>query len=144
MVLEEGRKTRDYLYGCLLAVAEKIEEIALFYAKEKRDTTAARHMQRFADRPFSTWRNIETALVPYETRINTKTPGLLAGYKELLDEIHALFTGDSFSDDSRLNGEYLLGYHCQRKWLREHRRKEGQWTLKEGTDSEIQETDTEE
>lgn len=35
MALEENRTTRDYLYGRLLAVAEKIEEVALYVAGEK-------------------------------------------------------------------------------------------------------------
>ena len=144
MALEEDRKTRDYLYGRLLAMAERIESTALFFAKEKRETSAARLMQRFADHPFSTWRNIETALIPYHARINAKMPSLLAGYKELLDEIHAKFVDNAFSDDSRLSGEYLLGYHCQRKWLREHKREKGQWVLKEPADPEIQENEVEE
>jgi CRISPR-associated protein Csd1 len=36
MSLEEGRDTRDYLFGRLLAVAENIEEQALCLANEKR------------------------------------------------------------------------------------------------------------
>lgn len=135
MALEENRKTRDYLYGRLLAVGEQIESMALYYAKEKRDTTAARLMQRFADRPFSTWKTIEDALVPYKTRINSKAPGLLAGYKELLDNIHFLFVTEEYNSDKPLSGEYLLGYHCQRKWLREHKREKGVWIEKMETDT---------
>ena len=52
MALEEERSSRDYLYGRLLAVAEKIESMALYFANENRETTAARLMQRFADRPY--------------------------------------------------------------------------------------------
>jgi CRISPR-associated protein Csd1 len=144
MALEEERKTRDYLYGRLLSVAEKIESTALSFAKESRDTTAARLMQRFADRPFSTWKLIENSLVPYQARINSRMPGLLAGYKELLDEIHASFASDDFISDKHLSGEYLLGYHCQRKWLREHRRDKGKWIQKVGTDIEIVESENEE
>jgi len=134
MALEEDRKARDYLYGRLLAVGEQIELMALYYAKEKRDTTAARLMQRFADRPFSTWKTIEDALVPYKTRINSKAPGLLAGYKELLDNIHALFVTGDYNSDKVLSGEYLLGYHCQRKWFQEHKREKGVWIEKTGID----------
>lgn len=57
MSLEPERCSRDYLYGRLLAIAEHIEERAL-YVGEKRDTNAAKLMQRFADHPFSTWRVI--------------------------------------------------------------------------------------
>ena len=54
MALEENRTSRDYLYGRLLAVADNIEHYALTSAETNRDTMAARLMQRFADRPFST------------------------------------------------------------------------------------------
>ncbi|MGB5686944.1 MAG: type I-C CRISPR-associated protein Cas8c/Csd1, partial [Candidatus Electrothrix sp.] len=42
MALEEDRTTRDYLYGRLLAIAERIEEVALNVGGEKRPTNAAR------------------------------------------------------------------------------------------------------
>lgn len=130
MGLEEDRSSRDYLYGRLLAVAEKVESMALYFVNEPRETTAARLMQRFADRPYSTWRTIETSLAPYKSRINTKAPGLLKGYMELLDKICCKFNADDFVNDSRLSGEFLLGYHCQRKWLNENKREKGQWVLK--------------
>nr|WP_275575185.1 type I-C CRISPR-associated protein Cas8c/Csd1 [Methylocucumis oryzae] len=51
MALDRNYHARDYLYGRLLAVAERIEEIALSAAEENRSTNAARLMQRFADHP---------------------------------------------------------------------------------------------
>ena len=36
MALEEKRTTRDYLYGRLLAIAEKIEETALYVGGEEQ------------------------------------------------------------------------------------------------------------
>ena len=36
---------------------------------------------------------------------------------KLLDEIIPGFVGDDFLDDSKLSGEFLLGYHCQRRVL---------------------------
>src|SRR5439155_12503237 len=62
MALEPDRNTREYLYGRLLAIAEHIEDRALYVAGERRDTTAAKLMQRFAERPFSTWKTIELSL----------------------------------------------------------------------------------
>lgn len=118
MALEQDRTSRDYLYGRLLAIAENIEGRALFVAGEKRDTTAARLMQRFADRPFSTWKTIELALSPYKTRLRTQRAGFLHGMEKLLDEVMASFKGDDFSKDGQLSGEFLLGYHCQRQALR--------------------------
>ena len=143
MALEEERNSRDYLYGRLLAMAEKIESMALYFANERRETAAARLMQRFADRPYSTWRTIETSLAPYKSRINAKRPGLLNGYIELIDEIACKFETDKFKLDSRLEGEFLLAYHCQRKWLNEHKRENGQWVMKSADYVENQETDLE-
>ncbi len=140
MALEEERISRDYLYGRLLAVAEKIESMALHFANENRETTATRLMQRFADRPYSTWRTIAISLTPYKSRINAKVPGLLVGYNELIDEITCKFEIDQFKQDDRLEGEFLLAYHCQRKWLNEHKRERGQWVLKSTADNENQET----
>ena len=118
MTLESTRVTRDYLYGRLLAYAEHIEERALLLAGERRDTMAARLMQRFADRPFSTWRTIEASLVPYQARLRARWPGYLVKLSEQMDSIFASFVVEDFTDESRLSGEYLLGYHCQRMALR--------------------------
>ena len=144
MALEEERNSRDYLYGRLLAVAERIESMALYFAGEKRETTAARLMQRFADRPYSTWRTIETSLAPYKARINAKAPGLLSGYMELLDKLCCQFQPNEFTNDTRLSGEFLLAYHCQRTWLNDHKRERGQWVLKSAEDAENQNIDDEE
>ncbi len=118
MMLEADRTSRDYLYGRLLAIGERIERVALNVADEKRDTNAARLMQRFADRPASTWRSIELALTPYKTRLRAKRPGFLHRMEERLDEVISAFTQEDFVDDRKLSGEFLLGYHCERRALR--------------------------
>jgi len=123
MSLEEDRTTRDYLYGRLLAVAEHIESRALYVAGEKRDTMAARLMQRFADRPCSTWRTISLSLVPYKARLRASRPGFLWEMEQLLDALMATFSTqnheEAFTNDRPLTAEFLLGYHCQRQRLRE-------------------------
>lgn len=118
MALEPDRTTRDYLYGRLLAIAENIERSALLVADEKRDTGAARLMQRFADRPFSTWRTIEVALAPYKARLRSQRGALLFKREQLLDDTMAKFEANDFVNDGPLTGEFLLGYHCQRQDLR--------------------------
>lgn len=118
MALELNRTSRDYLYGRLLAIAENIEDRALYLGGEKRDTSAAKLMQRFADHPNSTWRNIVLSLVPYKSRLRSNAPGFLYTREKQLDEITCLFQGDDFMDESKLSGEFLLGYHCQRQALR--------------------------
>jgi CRISPR-associated protein Csd1 len=114
MALEENRTTRDYLFGRLLAIAENIEQRALHLANEKRDTNAAKLMQRFADHPFSTWRNLEGALAPYKARLRTNRPSVLMEREKLLDTVMGMFSREDFVSDSKLSGEFLLGYHCQR------------------------------
>jgi CRISPR-associated protein Csd1 len=114
MTLDLSRKTRDYLYGRLLALAENLEEWALNKAHEDRETNAARLMQRFAERPYSTWRTIELALTPSKARLGGKSKKR----QRMIDEVIASFDGNDFLNDKRLSGEFLLGYHCQREYLR--------------------------
>ena len=111
MSLDTQNRSRDYLYGRLLAVAENTESYALYLAGEKRATTAERYIQRFAEHPFATWRNIELALKPYQERLrnNGKDTGAQA-----IGEIMELFATDDFTRDDKLSGEFLLGYHCQK------------------------------
>jgi len=116
MTLDPARKTRDYLYGRLLALADNMEEWALSTANERRETNATRLMQRFAERPFTTWRTIELALKPYKSRLGKKANRLQA----LIDEVVSSFAPDDFCSDKRLSGEFLLGYHSQREDLRSH------------------------
>ena len=115
MALEENYHSRDYLYGRLLAIAERIEDVALNISGENRSTTAARLMQRFADRPFETWRTIELALQPYIQRLRLSRAGFLTNQLKEIDTILALFKHDEFNSKDKLSGEFLLAYHCQRQ-----------------------------
>ena len=71
-------------------------------------------MQRFADHPYTTWRTLELSLTPYKARLGGKLKNRL----NLLAEVMAMFEYDDFLNDKKLNGEFLLGYHCQRDDLR--------------------------
>lgn len=113
MALDPDRKTRDYLYGRLLALAESLEQWALNKAHESRETNAARLMQRFSERPYSTWRTIELSLAPYKARLGGKS----TKRQRMIDEVIASFNDNDFLNDKRLSGEFLLGYHCQREYL---------------------------
>ena len=115
----ESNNSRDYLFGRLLAIAERIEDIALSVSDENRPTTAARLMQRFADRPYETWRTIELALQPYIQRLRVSRAGFLSNQLEDLDTVLSRFQHDDFMSKQPLSGEFLLGYHCQRQRIRE-------------------------
>ncbi len=114
MGLEEDNNSRDYLYGRLLAIAERIEDVSLKVSDESRTTTAGRLMQRFADRPASTWRNIELSLQPYIQRLKNNRAGFLHNIQILLDEVMGKFQKGEFTHDKSLSGEFLLAYHAQR------------------------------
>ena len=117
MALDPNRKTRDYLYGRLLALADSLEEWALNEAKENRETNAARLMQRFSEHPFTTWKTIELALRPYIARLGGKSKKR----QQMISEVIASFNDSDFLNDKKLSGEFLLGYHCQREFLRPSR-----------------------
>ncbi|MBS1372130.1 MAG: type I-C CRISPR-associated protein Cas8c/Csd1 [Lentisphaeria bacterium] len=117
MALETDRTTRDYLYGRLLAVADQLEGTALRLQRSEgstRATNAMRYLQRFAERPYSTWLRIELSLKPYRDRLIAQRPGLAVVLQNLQDEIFNLFETEKFISDKPLSGEFLLGFHCQR------------------------------
>ncbi len=137
MALDRNRKTRDYLYGRLLALAEHLEGRALYVAGEERETNAGRLMQRFAECPYMTWLTIETALTPYKVRLRTRRPAFLHNIETEIDEVMNKFTADEFIADHRLSGEFLLSYHCQRSELRKPKPRRNA----ENSDTSIEVTD---
>lgn len=114
MALDESRRTRDYLYGRLLALADSLEQWALNKAGENRQTNAARLMQRFAEHPYSTWRTIELSLSPYKARLGGQSQKRQA----MIDEVKNMFDTKDFVSDKKLSGEFLLAYSCQREAIR--------------------------
>ncbi|HAK00275.1 MAG TPA: type I-C CRISPR-associated protein Cas8c/Csd1 [Bacteroidales bacterium] len=115
MALEKQRTDRDYLYGRLLAVAEHIEERALYLAKENRETNAARMMHMFSEQPFKTWEKLYKSISQgYFSRLQSRRPEFLFRMKNLVGEINSLFSPGDFEKNERLSGLYLLSYHCQR------------------------------
>ena len=116
--LDVENRSRNYLYGRLLAMAERIESFALAKSGEVRPTTAERLMQRFAERPYSTWRTIELSLQPYLQRLQRSNGGFINNRKREMDEVMALFQEADFTNDAALKGDFLLGFHSQRLELR--------------------------
>lgn len=119
MSLDETRRTRDYLYGRLLAIADVLEERSLSQAEKNRPTNATRYMQQFSQRPFRTWKQIHDSLTPYFMRLGGKA----YYYKNLIAEVETLFTPEDFVANKPLTGEYLLGYYCQRQKMWERKDK---------------------
>lgn len=112
---------RDYLYGRLLAVADRIEYRT--FDKEKdtgRVTNAKRYMSTFSQRPFETWKIIEENLQPYFNKLSISERQY---YENLIDSICELFDVDAFRKNDKLDGLYLLGFHSQSYELRYNKNK---------------------
>lgn len=111
MSLDKKCKDRSYLYGRLLAIADRIEYTTYDEEKDaKRITNAKRYMNAFSQHPYTTWKVIEERIQPYLAKLN---PGSRVFYSKLLDEVQNLFTIETFEDNKRLGGLYLLGFHSQ-------------------------------
>lgn len=115
--LETTRCDRDYLYGRLLAIADKIESHARFKrGKESNDvgaTNALRYMSAFAQHPFKTWNILFTQqLNPYIQQLNGAD-----WYLNLIGSIKEMFRPGDFESDAALDGRYLLGFFAQRQYF---------------------------
>lgn len=116
--LESTRCDRDYLYGRLLAVADRIESSARYKqgktSDDARATNAVRYMTAFSQRPFRTWNMLFTQqLNPYIQQLNGAD-----WYLNLIGDIKQLFEPGAFESDVSLDGKYLLGFFAQRQEFR--------------------------
>lgn len=101
---------RNYLYGSLLAVADKIEFRTFEKDDKGRETNAKRYMCAFSQKPFQTWKVIEEKIQPYLMKLKA---GEKKKYSDLLNLIFDKFTVKDFESNDSLNGLYLLGFHHQ-------------------------------
>jgi CRISPR-associated protein Csd1 len=115
--LEENRTDRDYLYGQLLAVADRIESHARYkQGKTKEDarpTNAVRYMSAFSQRPFRTWKAVWDQINPYIQQLEGAE-----WYMEQIQSIMGKFREGEYESDRPLDGRYLMGYFLQRRALR--------------------------
>ena len=128
VALNETEKNRNYLYGRLLAVADRIEYRTYDEGDKARVTNAKRYMSTFSQRPYETWKVIEENIQPYMSKLGIAERRY---YENLLNNIYNLFEVDSFSDNSRLEGLYLLGFHSQSYDLKAKKE-----TVKDGEEEE--------
>lgn len=97
---------RSYLFGCLLAIADKAERDT-YDKNEKRVTNARRLWNAFSSRPYQTWQIIEERLEPYLE----KDPWIMTKYTKHINEIMDKMSPEDFADNSKLSPLYLIGYH---------------------------------
>lgn len=130
MSLDTQNRSRDYIFGRLLAVAEHLERTALRIANETRATNAENYMQRFVMRPFHTWEQLETNLKPYKDRLRKDYPirisekfvltspiGFLNNRENEINQFICVLDDlkqEGCDLDKPLEPEFLLGYHSQK------------------------------
>lgn len=102
---------RSYLFGRLLAIADHFERRALG-RDEKRATNAVRYMNSFSEFPARTWKIIQSAIQPYQTKLGVES----IPWDKLIDEVLNKFNFDEFNNDS-LSPKFLLGFSSQRHEL---------------------------
>ncbi len=110
MELDEKRNDRDYLFGRLLALADKIEQQAMREADKgnQRSSNALRLMNSFAVKPFSTWGVLWSQINPYINQLNGADY-----YVSKVNEVMSLFNPGDYENNKPLSPLYLLGYSHQ-------------------------------
>lgn len=107
--LDKNQTDRSYLYGRLLAIAEKVER-STYDQEEKREPNAVRMLPVFARRPAYAWQIIYEQLTPYFAKL---APGLRAYYKNMIEEIADMLDAGDPALGKSLKDTYLLGYFHQ-------------------------------
>lgn len=111
MSLDRNKTDRSYLYGRLLAVAQKAEEGAM-WAKGtplNHPTSAENLRYMFSRNPERMWPIIHEKITPY---LNILKKNHIHKYEDELMEIHALLNTDC-KGKGILNELYLIGYYCE-------------------------------
>lgn len=101
----------DYLCGRLLAVADEIEQWALYEMHEDRQTNAKKYFNQFAKHPCKVWKTINANLQPYEARLGGKIHSLL----EIKQEISSQIDPEQFRNLRSLDGTFILGFDTQKR-----------------------------
>lgn len=123
LTLEEDRREREYLYGRLLAIADRIESHARYVQGNAKDdaraTNAIRYMTAFAQHPFRTWFTLWEQLNPYIQQLDGAD-----WYLNEIGKVIKLFQKkEDYESNSPLDGNYLLGFFTQREALRSKEKK---------------------
>jgi len=110
--LDENRTERDYLYGRLLAVADNLEQFALYKAEKKgtRATNAVRLMGAFSVKPNHTWGILHKQLIPYINQLYGARY-----HQSIIDDIMKQFSAGEYENNAPLSPLYLLGFSAQRR-----------------------------
>ena len=108
-------KDRDFLYGRLLAVFEKMEEAT--FGDEKRTTNAQKLWSSFVNNPGKTMNILVDKLQPYKRKLESSKRGLFIMLEKIIQEITInLMATEDFENNKnkKLNENFIFGYYYQR------------------------------
>lgn len=111
VMLDQENKDRSYLYGRLLAIAEKVERDT-YGEDEKRLTNAERLWSVYTRRPATTWMLLEEKLIPYYGKLSKTKKGRY--YKMLVSDIMTNLEPTT-GNNKKLSENFVLGYYHQRQ-----------------------------
>ena len=103
-------KTRDELYGCLLAIADECEwqaEAEEYISDRDGRTNAMRMTATFCVRPMTTWAKVHDRLIPYLEKLGVKTANTMQAH---LQKIEQGFRPEERLSDAPLGRGFLHGY----------------------------------
>lgn len=135
LALDRENADRSYLFGRLLAVADRIENSALNKKSktagngkvDHRDTNAMRMWSTYAAHPFTCYENLRKCIAPYLSSLGY---GSREFYQNEIEEIMEKLGEGSGELNRPLEPEYLLGFYLERAELRKFTAK----TAEENTD----------
>lgn len=116
MELDRSDNDRSYLYGRLMAVADKLEADT-YDDNEVRMTNATRFMSSVIASPYKSWGNVSKRLISYINKIQSKNPGLYVYYKKELGEIHTMFKAGEYEMQKPLEPLFFMGYYGEQQYL---------------------------
>lgn len=118
-VMDENSKSKDYLYGGILAILEAIEIAA---TDNNKITNAEKYWSIYMQAPASTHLKLQEKIRPYLDRLkrNKENYWKYQRYTKALENLSNKITSLELSESQRnkkLNEDFLLGYYAQRKAL---------------------------
>lgn len=116
VAVDRNCKDRSYLYGRLVAIADKME-LDTYSKGEVRVTNAKRYMNAMINAPFKTWTYLFERVNPYCEKLIKSNYGFFTLYERLQEEITALFAEnpEGFSSNEKLDARFYLGYYSQKQ-----------------------------
>lgn len=135
--LDRANRNRSYLYGRLLAIADRIE-LAAAEQTEKLPTHAIRLTQRFVQRPKETWLHLHDKLIPSLASLGEKAER----YMRMISDVEMLFEREDRESCAALDENVLLGFFAQSQAVFAKREKEE--TAQENAEEEQTKKDSEE